>query len=283
MNVLVLGGNGFIGAPLVDRLLEDGHFVRIVDHNDLPTRKDNGRWEFIKGNYEDVVAEALEDIDLVYHLADSVPPKKPSNGKLINKLLKEMIKKKIKRIVYFSSGGTVYGNLKKNPISEKEDVCPMSEYGKQKVAAERCLIRYQLKGIEPLILRPANVYGANGRHGLIATLFQNLKNKQDSEIWGNGENRRDYIYINDVIDFAIMAGFSNKSGIYNVGSGKGISVKEIIKLIEKITKMELSIKYLKNKKNEIENIILDIDKAKECFNWKPKVLIEKGLKKCRKN
>lgn len=294
MNVLILGGNGFIGSHLADLFLQKGSYIRILDKSLDRFRKQNPKIDYriipIENKIE--VAEALVGIDLVYHcLSTTVPstsildPIYDINTNLVCtiNLLDLMCAAGTKRIVYISSGGAIYGNPIFNPVSEDHSLKPISSYGIVKVAVENYLLMYQyLYGLQPTIIRPSNPYGPYQGHqsiqGVISTFLSNIKDNKDLAIWGSGDNIRDYIHINDLIDLCYIAGTSNEIGIFNVGSGIGTSINELVELILSITKAKVQIKYLKKRDFDVEAIVLDIKKANKVFNWSPQISLREGIK-----
>lgn len=293
MNVLVLGGNGFIGSHLVDVLLRKGSRVRVFDRSSGCHKRTHPNIEYHIGSFDDSaqVAEALQDVDLVYHLiSTSVPstsnldPVADINGNLIGtvQLLQQMVKLNVKRIVYLSSGGTVYGNPSVEDVSEKHPLRPICSYGVIKVAIENYIHMFkQLYSIEPIVLRPSNPYGPRQGHvgvqGVIPTFLKRLINHEPIQIWGDGSVVRDYLYIDDLISLCIKAGFSEYIGTFNAGSGVGYSLNELLAVIQKISGEKLDVKYLPGRSFDVKKITLDIEKARNEFAWKPEIGIETGI------
>jgi UDP-glucose 4-epimerase len=293
MNVLVLGGNGFIGSHLVDALLRKGVRVRVFDRSADCHNRMHSNIEYHIGSFNDSaqMAEALQDIDLVYHLiSTSVPstsnldPVADIKGNLIGtvQLLQQMVQLNVKRILYLSSGGTVYGNPSVENVSEKHPLRPICSYGVIKVAIENYIHMFeQLYGIEPIVLRPSNPYGPRQGHvgvqGVIPTFLKRLIDHEPIQIWGDGSVVRDYLYIDDLISLCIKAGFSEGTGTFNAGSGIGYSLNELLSVIQKISGEKLDVKYLAGRSFDVKKITLDIENAQNEFSWKPEISIEDGI------
>jgi len=221
MKVLVLGGNGFIGSHVVDQLLAAGHKVRVFDRSAERYRDPIKQVEYRLGRFDDTfqVAEALQGMDAVCHLISTTVPGTSNldpvadvKNNLINtlNLLEQMRKKGLRRILYLSSGGTVYGNPESSPISENHPLKPISSYGIVKVAIEKYLFMYQqLYGLQPVILRPSNPYGPRQGHagvqGLIGTLLARAFSGETLEIWGDGSIVRDYMHVSDLARLCVVA------------------------------------------------------------------------------
>lgn len=294
MKVLVLGGNGFIGSNLVERLVAEGHRVRIYDRSPSRLNVLGQKVEHQNGNFNDItsISQALHDIDIVFHLiSGSIPstsnlsPADDARDNLVDTigLLECMRKIGITRIVYMSSGGTIYGNSNKDLINEEHSLNPNCSYGIVKLAVEKYLMMYQrLYDFEPVILRVSNPYGPwqskVGIHGLIGTLLSKAISNERVEIWGDGEVVRDYIHIKDVIEACINVMGSKSTGIFNIGSGVGHSVNEVLKMVEEVTQSKLDVKYSKRRDLDVKKVVLDISNAKKVLNWAPKIAIKDGIK-----
>jgi UDP-glucose 4-epimerase len=293
MNTLVLGGNGFIGSHLVDLLIEHGHFVRIVDKSIEKFRNPIAKVDYRIINFDDSsgLIEALANIDIVFHLISTTVPSTSIsdpifdiNSNLVDsvKLFDLMYKSGVERILFLSSGGTVYGNPNILPTPEHHQLNPISSYGIVKVAIENYLMmNYHLSKLKPIIVRASNPFGARQIHfqvqGVISTFLKNVLLEKDLEIFGNGENIRDYIFIKDLVDFCYLAAFSNECGIFNAGIGKGTSLNEIVEIIKVTTDKQFKVKYQPSRKFDVQKNFLDISKAYCTFGWKPQFSLENGI------
>lgn len=294
MKVLVLGGNGFIGSNLVERLVTEGHRVRVYDRSPSRLHVLDQKVEYQNGSFSDItsISQVLHDIDIVFHLiSGSIPstsnlsPADDVRDNLVDTigLLECMRKIGVTRIVYMSSGGTIYGDSSKDLINEEHSLNPNCSYGIVKLAVEKYLEMYQrLYDFDPVILRVSNPYGPwqskVGVHGLIGTLLSKVISNEQIEIWGDGEVVRDYIYISDVIEACINVIGSKSTGIFNIGSGAGHSVNEVLKMVAEVTQSKLDVKYSKRRDLDVKKVVLDISKAKKMLNWAPRIAIKDGIK-----
>ncbi|HEY1139206.1 MAG TPA: NAD-dependent epimerase/dehydratase family protein, partial [Lysobacter sp.] len=206
----MIGGNGFLGSSVVEGLLADGHRVRVLDRSPARPDVDWGRVDYRIGGLDDraTLQAVLEGVDCVYHLASSTVPGTSNQDPAFDvgsnlvgalNLIAEMADAGVRRIVFFSSGGTVYGNPERIPVDEAHPLRPISSYGVVKVAIENYLSMYQRLGqLDPLILRPSNPYGprqsTSGIQGAVAAFLGRALNGEGVQIWGDGEVVRDYIY-----------------------------------------------------------------------------------------
>jgi len=289
MRILVLGGAGFIGAHVVDRLLADGHFVRVLDRS--PASHSKG--EFIQIDFNDVMSlsEALIGIDVVIHLVStSVPstsnkdPVSDVNGNLVNtiRLLEVMRDSGVHKIIYFSSGGTVYGHPQKSPMDELHPTNPVCSYGIVKLAIEKYLNMYAvLYGFTSIILRPSNPYGPGQRRmgvqGFIGTCINMAVNDLTLTIWGDGSVIRDYVHVEDVAEATLLALHSKQSDTFNISSGEGYSLNQIVELVEKFTQKKLDIVYKDKRDFDIPEMVLENRKAAQHIGWTPVIDIENGI------
>ncbi len=294
MKALVLGGNGFIGSHLVDGLLESNWSVRVFDRMQEKFRSSLPDVDYQIGEFNDTfaVAEALDGIDVVYHLiSTTVPstslfnPVADIEGNLITsvKLFDQMVKTGVKRIVFLSSGGTVYGNPETEPVSEKHLLRPICSYGIIKAAVENYLFMYQdLYGIRATVLRASNVYGPRQGHvgvqGLIGTFLHNVINGELLIVWGDGKVVRDYLFVQDLVNLCVIAGKCENVGIFNAGYGVGYSVNNIIDMISNVLGKELEVISQPARSYDVKRIVLDIRKTKETFGWNPLVSLDEGIK-----
>ena len=295
MRALVLGGNGFIGSHLVDSLLADGHVVRVLDRGAEFYRAPLVGVDYRIGDLGDapVLAEALEGVDVVFHLISTTLPSTSNlnpisdiNGNLINtvKLLQLMIQKDVTRLVYLSSGGTVYGIPDVVPIPEMHPLRPICSYGVVKVAIENYLFMFQsLYGLRPVVLRASNPYGERQGHagvqGVIGTFLNKARSGESIEIWGDGSVVRDYIYISDLVDLCVSAGKGDECGVVNAGSGIGHSITDVVAAVSSATGKVLHPVYKSRRAYDVPSVVLDISKARLEFVWVPRIGLSDGVSK----
>jgi UDP-glucose 4-epimerase len=293
MNILVIGGNGFIGSHLVDILLINGHAVRVFDSVYERYRKPLSNVDYRISTLENIpeLYEAMLGIDIIFHLASTSVPSTSNIDTVsdINKnllptlnILNLSVKLGIERIVYFSSGGAVYGIPVTTPINENHPIQPISSYGIIKATIENYLFLYhRLYNTKPLIIRPSNPFGPRQGHymaqGVISTFLRKIKSREHITVFGDGNATKDYIYINDLIKQCYKLSFSDEVGVYNLGSGNGISINQIIKQISKTTGITPEVIYSDVKNFDVNHFVLDITKVSGILGTYPATSLEKGI------
>ena len=296
MNMLILGGNGFIGSHLVDRLLAEDHRVRVFDKYEEHYRKPVACVEYCVGDFGNrgMLSEALTGIDIVFHLISTTLPKTSNDDPVFDVqsnvvetifLLEQCVTNKIRKVVFISSGGTIYGNPLSLPISENCPTEPECSYGITKLAVEKYMALFNhLHGLDYVVLRPSNPYGGrqnpDGIQGAISVFLGRVAQGKSLEIWGDGQVVRDYIFIDDLIDGMYKAVSVNAlSRVFNLGSGIGHSLNEILDVIRKVTGKEIKVVYKAKRSFDIPSIYLDICRAKQELSWAPSVSLETGIEK----
>jgi len=296
MNMLILGGNGFIGSHLVDRLLAEDHRVRVFDKYEEHYRKPVACVEYCVGDFGNrgMLSEALTGIDIVFHLISTTLPKTSNDDPVFDVqsnvvetifLLEQCVTKKIRKVVFISSGGAIYGNPLSLPISENCPTEPECSYGITKLAVEKYMALFNhLHGLDYVVLRPSNPYGGrqnpDGIQGAISVFLGRVAQGKSIEIWGDGQVVRDYIFIDDLIDGMYKAISVNAlSRVFNLGSGIGHSLNEILDVIRNVTGKEIKVVYKAKRSFDIPSIYLDICRAKQELSWAPSVSLETGIEK----
>ncbi|RYU60930.1 NAD-dependent epimerase/dehydratase family protein [Methylolobus aquaticus] len=290
--MLVLGGNGFIGSHLVDALASSGAWVRVFDRAGSQRHQVVRGVDYRYGEFSDhaTLAESLADTDLVIHLISTTVPGTANldpiadiEGNLIGtvRLLQQMRDVGVPKLLFLSSGGTVYGNTEMSPIPEAHSRNPLSSYGIVKSAIESYIAMYStLFGLKSLVLRVSNPYGPRQSHlgvqGVIPTFFHRVKTGDQIKIWGDGTNLRDYLYISDLISFIVEAVRLDLNGVFNVGSGQGASVSDILQLVSEVTGVDPVVEYLPARRFDVKNVVLDVSKACAALQWQPKVALREG-------
>lgn len=294
MKVLVLGGSGFIGSALVGGLLSQGHQVKVFDRNVEAVRQQFPDInDVVQADFVDVMSltEAMSGVDIIFHLiSTSVPATSNKNpvhdieSNLVNtvKLLELMRNADVKRIVYLSSGGTVYGTPKSLPITENHPTNPTCSYGIVKLAIEKYLLMYsELYQLDATILRPSNPYGPGQTHkgvqGFIGTCIDKINAGQPIIVWGDGSVVRDYVYIDDVVSACLAVMKGQQIGPFNISSGAGYSLNQIINMIENYKGEQIKVVYQSKRSFDIPEVILDNQLAKKSLGWVPQTQIEQGL------
>lgn len=298
---LILGGSGFIGQHFTRRLIKDGYEVNVidvVDENDfrriffdIPKERLN----LYKGSFSDseLLLEAMENVELCIHLVTTTVPLTSNKDMVFDvesnligtiKVLDCMKEKGVCKFLYLSSGGTVYGNGSCSPMIEDAPTYPLSSYGIVKLAIEKYINLYnELYGFEWKIARLSNPYGpgqkVSGLQGVIATFAAKALASENINVWGDGEVIRDYIYIDDVIDaLCLIIAYKGKQSIFNIGSGIGTSVNDIVELLYGIFGGGLKVDYLPSEKYDVNINVLDVSRIHKLTGWKAKTSLEKGIK-----
>jgi UDP-glucose 4-epimerase len=295
VNILILGGTGFIGSNLLERLDGSDHKIKVLLRNHNKDIKPYSNVEYFYSEYSKIeeVPNLFNNVELVVNLITTTYPTTSNsdmvydiNSNLINavKLLDLMKHHKINKSIFISSGGSVYGNTSKQFVNEEDPLNPISSYSIVKVAIESYLRLYHhLYGIEYTILRASNPYGKQqskiGIQGIIPTIFDRIMNDNPLEIWGDGSVIRDYIYIDDLIDAIVVSIEQNIFGTYNIGSGIGSSILEVVETIEEITKKKCNIKFYPERKFDVKRVVLDTNKFKDVSEWIPKTSLKSGCEK----
>ncbi|ABV33647.1 MULTISPECIES: NAD-dependent epimerase/dehydratase family protein [Pseudothermotoga] len=296
-SVLVTGGAGFIGSHLVDALIEKGHRVVVVDN------LVSGKIENLNKNalfYQQSIEDdemmervfMLHRFDFVFHLAAqasvSVSVKEPIKdaktnilGSLV--LLEKSVKHGVKKFIFSSTGGAIYGDNVPLPTNEAIGPNPASPYGIAKRSVEMYLEFYKNeKSLNYIALRYGNVYGPrqdpNGEAGVIAIFSSRMLKGEDVHIFGDGEYVRDYVYVKDVVTANLLAMEKDFTGIYNIGTGVGTSVNALFKMLSTITGYSKQPIYSSPRKGDLRKSILDSKKAELELGWHPVTELSDGLK-----
>lgn len=295
---IIFGGGGFIGSHIAEDLLANG--IRVTVFDKLNASKKNvahilEKIDFIEGDFNNEVdiSKALKGKNYVVHLVSSTVPATSNQNtfydvesNLISSLhlFEKCVEYNINRLVFISSGGTVYGNPVKLPINEKHPTEPTSSYGIIKLTIEKYLFLYnELKGLDYKILRFANPYGERQNpfltQGLIAHLLYKIKKGETLEVWGDGKVIRDYFYIKDGAR-SIYRSLKDKTSnrIYNISSGKGHSINQILERFRRVLKLDFDVKYLPGRKFDVRSNILDNRLAARNLKWVPEFSFNEGLK-----
>ena len=280
-------------------LLISGHSVRCFDRADarvsLAKSASSGKLEVIRGELSDrnAVQAALDNCEVCYHLACSTVPKSSNEDPAYDAqtnildtlhLLDNACKAGVKKVVYMSSGGTVYGPPLELPITEAHLTEPICAYGISKLAIEKYLALYQrLHGLEYAVLRVSNAYGPGQRmdsgQGAVAAFLGKALRGQTIEIWGDGSNVRDYIYIDDVIAALLAATlYKGEERVFNIGTGTGRSLNQVLDAIDHLLNNPTTRSYAERRAHDVSSNILSIEKAKHALGWTPRVRFEDGLK-----
>jgi len=293
MKVLVLGGCGFIGSHIVDHLVSAGYSVRVFDRYPEKYRPPVAGVEYSFGDFRDTMAliESLVDVEMVFHLVSTTFPGTAAldpqadvrdNVLATLGLLDAMTKFGVKRLLYLSSGGTVYGIPDMVPTPESHPLRPANSYGIVKATIEHYIALYQqTRGLQPVIIRPSNPYGPRQGHvgvqGVVTTFLNRVARSEPIEVWGDGSVVRDYLYVGDLARLCVFAAESGSVGTYNGGSGQGTSISEIIAHIEVATGKVLNPIFKTARPVDVPISILDMGLVKREFGWRSETELQNGI------
>ena len=271
--VLLLGGGGFIGSALAARLQQEKAPVYVVGRHDAEQLK-----------------QLLPQFGTVVHLASSTTPGSSAtdpaleldNLALTLRLLDLLQAQPETHLIFFSSGGTLYGNPERLPVTEDSPIAPLSHHGAGKAAQEVFCQSLRAQGHAVTILRPSNAYGPGQtlRHGfgLIRTMLEHVRLGTPQEIWGDGENVRDFIYIDDVVEPTLrLIRLPQDSGTYNLGSGVGYTVNQVRGLVEAVCGRQLTTSCRPSRGIDVRGIVLDNSRLAARLGWNPGVRLTDGI------
>ena len=296
MKCLVLGGGGFIGSHVVDQLLMAGHLVRIFERPRVPCYREfpPGSVEWIEGDFQNaaVVRDTLQGVDTLIHLVSTTLPKSSNDDPVFDvqsniistlRLFEFAVEARVRRIVFISSGGTVYGPPSILPIPENHPTDPRVSYGIVKLAIEKYLALFHAQhGIDYVVLRVANPFGERQRvdlaQGAVAVFVDRALRQMPIEIWGDGSVVRDYIHVEDVARaFVCAVDHTGPPGVFNIGSGTGHSLNELLAQLEAMLGRKVERRYLPSRGIDVPSNVLDVSRAREHLGWAPQISLETGF------
>ena len=297
MKILVTGGAGFIGSNLVDALIKKGNGVVVVDNLYMgKTENINPEARFylmdIRSKELAKLFEA-EKIEVVYHQAAQMDVRKSVEDPMFDadvnvsgtlNLLQNSVNHNIKRFLFASTGGAIYGEQDYFPADEKHPTRPCSPYGITKLTVEKYLYYYNLVfNLNYTILRYANVYGPrqnpHGEAGVVAIFIKKMKANEQPVINGEGTQTRDFVFVDDVVRANLSALDHGINDIFNVGTEIETDVNEIFKEINGLIGNNLPEKHVPAKEGEQLRSVISFEKTKKLLGWEPQVDLETGLKK----
>jgi UDP-glucose 4-epimerase len=296
---LILGGNGFMGSHLAEALITKGYTVKVLDNfsaGPFNIEHIKNQIEIIQGDFLDAqdINKSLKNIDYVFHYVSTTIPATAKKDPVFDiktniigsvKLFQLAVNNQVKRIVFSSSGGTVYGEPAQFPIHETTATSPVDPYGISKLTIEKYLYYFhKTYGLDYRILRYSNPYGERqnpfGKQGVIPIFLNKIKNGERPVIFGNGSMMRDYVYVKDAMAATIAAfEYDGNEKIFNVGSGEGKSLREIVETISKVIKKKIEVDYTEDNLKYIQKIVLDISKIVKLTGWKPTISLENGIQR----
>lgn len=295
MKILVTGGAGFIGSHIVDALIAQGHEVAVMD-NLITGRKENLNAQ-AKFYHVDIRDQEIENIfqrerfEVVYHQAAQMDVRKsvadPRYDAEVNilgtlNLLQQAQKTGVKKFIFASTGGAIYGEQVQFPAGEEHPTWPASPYGITKLACEKYIVFFgQNYGINYALLRYANVYGPrqspHGEAGVVAIFTSRMLSGEQPVINGDGKQTRDYVYVGDVVAANLRALDYPQNDYFNVGTGIETDVNELFRILNRATGNRVKELHGAAKAGEQLRSVLSYDKAARLLDWRPKVALEQGL------
>jgi UDP-glucose 4-epimerase len=296
MIALVIGGNGFIGSALVLRLVDEGYMVRVLDPGVPRPDIDWTACEYIQGDlsHPAVVDTAVSGADIVFHLASTTVPGTSnldphgdvtSNLLGLLNLLASMRHVGVNRLVFLSSGGTVYGPPRSLPVAESHPTDPISSYGIHKLMVEKYLqLAHRLHGFDYRIVRPANLYGPRQRldtaQGAVAVFLDRALRDEPIQIWGDGSVVRDYAYVADAVDAMLRAArYEGAERIFNIGTGVGVSLNQLVAEIGKVLGRRIKVEHGAPRALDVPANVLDCTLARRHLGWSASTSLQAGLQR----
>jgi len=296
---LVLGGCGFIGSHLVDGLLDRGYEVSVFDKSKVDTKnikKNLSRINLIGGDFtnREDLKRAVTGIEYVFHFVGTTLPQSSTENPVYDvesnvvstlNMLEIAKANHVKKIIFASSGGTIYGIPQQIPIPEDHPTNPICSYGVSKLIIEKYLyLYYKLYGLDYVSLRISNAYGERqdpaGAQGAIAVFLGNILKGRPISIWGDGNVVRDYIHVGDIVSACLKAMEVQVLGqhVFNIGSGVGLSLNQLITSLKGVLDKEIQVQYGGGRNIDVPVNILDVRLAREILGWQPNISFEAGLK-----
>lgn len=293
--VLVTGGSGFIGGHLCEALSRDGFEPVVLD----VVAPRTGSFEFHQGAVSDLggrLGDLVDGVEAIYHLAWTTTPQSASDAPISDVesniigslgLLDTLVRRPTRpRLIFLSSGGAVYGPAHTASIAEDHPTFPVNAYGVSKLAFEHYLRLYRhLHRLEYLVFRPSNPYGErqnpNANQGAVAVFLGKIAAGRPITIWGDGQVVRDYLYIGDLADGLARAMHyvpdSDDSRVFNVGSGEGTTLRELIAAMERVTGIAPEVVFTEPRKTDSSRVVLDIRRMAKEMGWTPATGLDEGL------
>lgn len=299
MRCLVVGGAGFIGTSVSNMLAETGRTVVALGRVSACSRRLSAKVKYISGDYGNrpLLSELLKETDELIDLAYATKPKTsfddPVNDILSNLpagvgLIQEASMANLKKIVFVSSGGTVYGVAQSLPIREDHPTNPISPYGITKLTLEKYILMFNaIRGLPAVIVRPSNAYGehqqAFSSQGFVASAIKSILLRRNINIFGPDGTVRDYLYVEDVARGIIAAlNFGEPGNVYNIGSGIGLKNMDVLKTIEPFAELygyPIQISILPERGFDVPSNILDCTKLRNISTWRPEIDFNEGIRR----
>lgn len=297
MKILITGGAGFIGSNVADGFIQEGHQLTIVDN--LSTGKEsniNEKANFFKADIRSVVMDKIfEKIkpNVLCHHAAQIDVRKSTADPIFDadvniigslNLFNTCVKHKVRKVIFASTGGAIYGEQDYFPADENHPANPLSPYGVAKFTIEKYLYFYrQTYGIDFISLRYSNVYGPRqnplGEAGVVAIFTEKLLTNKEAIINGDGTQTRDFVFVEDVVNSNLLALNYPQSGIFNIGTGVETNINRIFRILKEKTGSKQKGLHGPAMPGEQQRSVLDFSKAEKLLGWKPKHNLEEGITK----
>lgn len=297
VKILVTGGAGFIGSNAADRFIQEGHQVTIIDNLSTGVESNiNKKAKFYKVDIRSAVIDKIFEKtkpDVLCHHAAQIDVRKSTADPIFDaevniigslNLLNACIKHKVKKVIFASTGGAIYGEQDYFPADENHPANPLSPYGVAKLTMEKYLHFYrETYGIDFVSLRYANVYGPRqnpfGEAGVVAIFTERLLAGKETVINGDGTQTRDFVFVEDVVESNLLALNYPKSDIFNIGTSIETDINSIFRLLKKTTGSKQKEIHAPPKPGEQQRSVLDFSKAERLLKWRPNYSLEEGIAK----
>ena len=296
--VLVLGANGFLGSHLIDSLITRGYGVRAFDRftDEQSNFISNQSIEKVSGDFLNRadLSRALDGVDFVFHFISTTTPATAENDPLIDvetnirmsiELFQECVEKGIKKVVFASTGGAIYGDLDgRNTLAEDDIALPVSPYAIGKLTIEHYLRYFEKKfGLQSVTYRISNPYGERqsmvAKQGVIPIFLHHIYKNEPITILGDGSMVRDYLYVKDVAELISQSFEEATKPLYNLGSGVAVSVNELVESIKALTGKDVQVEYQSKPSTFVQKVVLNTDRFKSEFGLEPTIGLDEGLRK----
>jgi UDP-glucose 4-epimerase len=296
MRAVVLGGNGFIGSHLVDELRKAKWQVTVYDRAEERYRARHPDVDYVLGEFGNrlLLDSVLSRVDAVFHLISTTIPQTSNEAPIFDirtnlidtiSLLDLCIKNRVSKVIFISSGGTVYGIPSHLPISESHPTNPICSYGIIKLAIEKYLhFFHHIYNLNYIVLRPSNPYGERqnpfGAQGVVSVFLGCIARKLPIIIWGDGSVVRDYLHVSDLARACVLAAVNEgEFQTFNIGSGKGCSLNDLVEILRGIVGNSFEVIHTPKRRFDVPELVLDVRLAKRELGWAPLVSLDVGLER----
>jgi UDP-glucose 4-epimerase len=291
-DILIVGADGFLGTALSGRLLDDGRTVHRLLRKPASASGEQAAFSL---DDDATLRRILRGCSTVFHLASATTPGSSAHQPALEaglnlqpalQLIETLQHFPHIRLVFISSGGTLYGNPSTATVAETAPLAPLSYHGAGKLAIETFLHTFHhLSGAGVTVLRPSNLYGPGQSlrdgFGLVRTMLEHAMHGSTMQIWGDGESVRDFLYIDDMVEACLRLLQRDSGGweVFNVGAGAGHSVNQIKELVETVTGRPVTTAYQPSRPGDVRRIVLDCSKLRRESGWNPAMPLDEGIRR----